>query len=133
LNPLARFCVITVCLLGATTSASASDPARQCMDRVAQWLDPADGAVIAPGDLFDSLSNKSIILLGEVHDDADHHRWQLNTLAALHSRNDYLVVGLEMLPRKKQSILDNWTMGELDVLRAAREIQLTARFPQRFD
>jgi len=103
------------------------------MDRVAQWLDPADGAVIAPGDLFDSLSNKSIILLGEVHDDADHHRWQLNTLAALHSRNDYLVVGLEMLPRKKQSILDNWTMGELDVLRAAREIQLTARFPQRFD
>jgi uncharacterized iron-regulated protein len=114
LNPLARFCVITVCLLGATTSASASDPAQQCMGRVAQWLDPADGAVIAPGELFDRLSNNAIVLLGEVHDNADHHRWQLNTLAALHSRNDNLVVGLEMLPRKKQSVLDNWTMGELD-------------------
>ena len=114
MNPLAQFCVITVCLLGATTSAGASDPAQQCMGRVAQWLDPADGAVIAPGELFDRLSNNAIVLLGEVHDNADHHRWQLNTLAALHSRNDNLVVGLEMLPRKKQSVLDNWTMGKLD-------------------
>jgi hypothetical protein len=35
-------------------------------------------------------------------------------MAALHSRNPDMIVGLEMLPRKVQSVLDDWSRGALD-------------------
>lgn len=53
------------------------------------------------------------VLLGEQHDRASHHRWQLQTLVALHAYNPALAVGLEMLPRRYQPVLDRWTAGEL--------------------
>ena len=105
---------LALSLIAAAMPAGAYDTAQQCRDRVAQWLNPADGTVIETAELFERLSGKAIVLLGETHDNPDHHRWQLNILAALHSRNDNLVVGLEMLPRKKQPVLDDWTMGRLD-------------------
>lgn len=54
------------------------------------------------------------MLLGEQHDKASHHRWQLHTLAGLHALRDELVIGLEMLPRSAQRTLDEWVAGELD-------------------
>ena len=54
------------------------------------------------------------MLLGESHDSHEHHRWQLQTLAALHARHPDLVIALEMLPRRAQRALDRWVSGELD-------------------
>ncbi len=53
------------------------------------------------------------VLLGERHDSADHHRWQLHTLAALHALNPDLAVGMEMFPRSVQPVLDRWSAGQL--------------------
>ena len=53
------------------------------------------------------------MLLGETHDNAEHHRWQLHTIAAIHARQPNLVLGFEMFPRRVQKILDQWSAGEL--------------------
>ncbi|TFH85031.1 PDZ domain-containing protein [Billgrantia azerbaijanica] len=78
-----------------------------------QWQQPG-GERIAPTALFDELAEQAVVLLGEQHDRADHHRWQLHTLAGLHARHPDLVIGLEMLPREAQPALDAWVAGELD-------------------
>jgi uncharacterized iron-regulated protein len=58
-------------------------------------------------------STSPIVLLGESHGKADHHRWQLHTIAALHGRRPNMVLGVEMLPRRVQPVLDRWVAGEL--------------------
>jgi uncharacterized iron-regulated protein len=114
-NNMAKLSVVVFCsLFGSFHSASADDGPQDCEARVSQWLDPASGAEIAPRKLFDRLANKPIVLLGEVHDNRAHHRWQHYLLAALHSRNANMMVGLEMLPRRAQSTLDDWSRGKLD-------------------
>jgi uncharacterized iron-regulated protein len=79
-----------------------------------KWLEPANARTVAPADLFDRLARGNAVLLGEAHDRADHHRWQAQVIAALLSRREDLVVGLEMLPRSAQPALDRWVAGELD-------------------
>jgi len=96
-------------LLTATVnSAFAADGAASCGSRVAQWLDPATGAALAPRALFDDLAATRVVLLGEVHDNRAHHRWQHYMLSVLHSRNTNMIIGLEMLPRRVQPTLDAW-------------------------
>jgi len=58
---------------------------------------------------------RPIVLLGETHDNPEHHRWQLHVLAALLGRTSSLVIGFESFPRRAQPVLDRWTNGELDV------------------
>lgn len=112
--PVRIFAIAFAATIGVCQQASAADDARVCAAQVAQWLNPDDGSVIAADALFDRLGGKSIVLLGEVHDNAAHHRWQLYVMSALHSRNTDMIVGLEMLPRKVQSVLDDWSRGALD-------------------
>ena len=77
------------------------------------WLDPSSGDQLAHNVLYDQLSTKPAVLLGETHDNAEHHRWQLHLLAGLHSRTKRLVIGFEMFPRRLQGVLDRWAAGEL--------------------
>jgi len=53
------------------------------------------------------------VLLGEAHDNADHHLWQLQSLGMLLGARDKLVIGMEMFPRRVQPVLDRWVAGEL--------------------
>lgn len=78
-----------------------------------QWLSPDSRKVLEGPSLLDKLSGKRAVLLGETHDNADDHRWQLHTLAALHSRQPKLAIGLEMIPRRLQPVLDEWVAGKL--------------------
>ena len=115
MNYLARTFLVALSLLASPThSALADDGASSCGNRVAQWLDPASGATLAPQALFDDLAAARVVLLGEVHDNPAHHRWQHYMLSVLHSRNANMVVGLEMLPRRVQPVLDAWSAGKLD-------------------
>ena len=109
-----RSLAAAICLGLAMTPASAALTPSQCDAAVAEWLDPADGKRVAQQALFDKMVERPIVLLGEVHVNPDHHRWQTNSLAALHSREPNLVIGLEMLPRKVQPVLDEWSRGALD-------------------
>lgn len=63
--------------------------------------------------ILDQAARGKIVLLGEEHDSADHHRWQLQTLAGLHLMRTNLVIGFESFPRRLQPVLDRWIAGEL--------------------
>jgi len=54
-----------------------------------------------------------VILLGETHDSAEDHRWQLHVLAALHGRFPGLEIGFEMFRASQQPILDDWRTNQL--------------------
>jgi hypothetical protein len=51
---------------------------------------------------------RDVLLLGEQHDDADHHQWQLQVLAGLHALRPEMIIGFEMFPRRVQPVLDRW-------------------------
>lgn len=74
------------------------------------WHLPGRTGATAP---WSEALSHPVILLGERHDSADHHRWQLQVLAALHAQRPELTIGLEMFPRRVQPVLDRWIAGEL--------------------
>ena len=80
---------------------------------VGEWVVPAGGAPIAASALYARAARQSVVLLGERHDSAEDHRWQLHMLAVLHAQRPDLVIALEMFPRRVQPVLDRWTRGEL--------------------
>ncbi|MGF1526175.1 MAG: ChaN family lipoprotein [Candidatus Competibacterales bacterium] len=79
-----------------------------------RWIDPASGEPVPVASLIRDIAQRAVVLLGENHANAEHHRWQLHTLAALHGHRPGLAVGFEMFPRAKQPVLDAWAAGELD-------------------
>jgi uncharacterized iron-regulated protein len=86
--------------------------------RIAAEKAPADAST---EDIVTRALAAGAVLLGESHDSAEHHRWQLQTLAALHARHPDLVIALEMFPRRAQGALDRWVAGELDEQAFLRE------------
>jgi len=81
---------------------------------VSAWVYPdAPGKPVAPAAVAQAMAGKSAVLLGELHDNPEHHRWQLHTLAALHALHPAMVLGFEMFPRRVQPALDRWVAGEL--------------------
>ncbi len=85
------------------------------------------GAWVAPGgartdEVPAALAKRAVVLLGESHDDAEHHRWQLHTIAAMYSRRPDMVLGFEMFPRRVQPVLDRWSKGELGEAAFLREL-----------
>lgn len=82
---------------------------------VAGWIAPlAGGAKTLRGDeVLAAAARRAVVLLGEAHDSAEHHRWQLHAIAALHQLRPNMVLGFETFPRRVQPALDRWTAGEL--------------------
>ncbi|WP_346796614.1 ChaN family lipoprotein [Halomonas sp. Bachu 37] len=79
-----------------------------------RWWNGDDLQPESQTQLYAEATQHEIVLLGEQHDNKAHHRWQLHTLAGLHAHHDELVIGLEMLPREAQPVLDAWVAGELN-------------------
>jgi len=97
----------------ANSSASPTQTASACAT-YGSWIDVKTGQPIDRGGLFrDLVAKAAVVLLGESHTDADHHRWQLHTLAALHGRGGNLVIGFEAFPRRLQPVLGDWVEGKL--------------------
>lgn len=69
---------------------------------------------VAAATLLEAAAQGGVVLLGERHDRVEHHAWQLRTIEALLARRPDLAVGLEMVPRQLQPVLDRWVAGELD-------------------
>ncbi|MCU0897712.1 MAG: ChaN family lipoprotein [Burkholderiales bacterium] len=86
----------------------------QCIVAGAWAVPKAGGAQRADGvALLRDAAKGQVVLLGESHDSAEHHRWQLQTLAALHAQRPDMVIAFEMFPRRVQPALDRWVAGEL--------------------
>jgi uncharacterized iron-regulated protein len=80
----------------------------------ARWVAPATRTERSPTDVIGRAARSRIVLLGEHHDRPDHHRWQLQTIAALAAEHPAVVLGFEMFPRRAQPVLDRWVAGEID-------------------
>jgi uncharacterized iron-regulated protein len=89
-------------------------PAAACVSP-ARWVVPTAAGPQQQNSiqLLEQLAARPVVLLGEEHDNAEHHRWQLHTIAALHALQPNLVLGFEMFPRRVQPALDQWVAGEL--------------------
>ena len=64
--------------------------------------------------LMQEMAKKSVVMLGETHDIAEVHRWQLHVAATLYALRPDMMMGFEMFPRRLQSVLDEWVDGKLD-------------------
>lgn len=79
------------------------------------------GRVVPASEFLAGMALREVVLLGEQHDVMDHHRWQLQTLAALHALRPGMVIGFEMFPRRLQPVLDRWVAGQLSTREFLRE------------
>ena len=87
---------------------------------VGTWICPSSTGRL--GDAVATLARRGIVLLGEQHGQAEHHRWQLDTVAALFSHRPDMLLGFEMFPRRVQPVLDRWSNGGLSEANFLREV-----------
>lgn len=104
---------VAACVLALALGGCASDRGGNCALQ-GRWIDPATGERLGEGTLLEDLAARPIVLLGEEHDNAAHHRWQLRVIEALQARRPDLVLGFEMFGRASQPVLDQWVAGELE-------------------
>ncbi len=78
------------------------------------WLSPGQGESLPVDRPLATFAERPVVLLGEVHDSAEHHRWQLQVLAGLHAFQPNMAIGFESFPRRVQPVLDDWVAGRLD-------------------
>ena len=108
--PRARRCALALIAAAAVTATPAQ--AQSTCAPAGEWAVPGDGRVAAQI-ILSRAARESVVLLGESHDNADHHRWELATIAGLAALHPRLVLGFEMFPRRVQGVLDRWVAGEL--------------------
>lgn len=98
-----------LCLLPSLLAACAVAPPA-CAPS-GQWVAPESLRTIP--DPVPQAASHPVILLGEAHDSAADHRWQLATIERLYVADPALVLGFEMFPRASQPVLDLWVGGGL--------------------
>lgn len=113
LPALCLACTLTVAATFHAFPAAANDSDHTCVVP-GHWTAPDDGRRLDHANLIRELAGKPVVLLGETHDNAEHHRWQLDVFAALHAVNPNMVIGFESFPRRVQPVLDQWTQGLID-------------------
>ncbi len=105
--------LITLCFAMAGQGVYAAEADGDSCVPVGKWVIPGEHGTYTLHDVMQRLADKQILLLGEHHDNPEHHRWELQTLAALYGRHPNMVIGFEMFPRRVQPALDRWVRGEL--------------------
>ena len=110
-------------LVTASSVGVLSVSAAQSVHRVpvGTWIYPSSNE--KRGDAIAALAKRGVVLLGESHDQAEHHRWQLHTITALFGHRPDMVLGFEMFPRRVQPVLDRWSKGELNEANFLREVE----------
>jgi uncharacterized iron-regulated protein len=114
LRPAPLAVVLSLAVAGAIAVAQTPPPqaAEGACVPVATWVAPG-GKRLDASEVLARAAKASVVLLGETHDSAEHHRWQLQAIAALHAVRSNMVLGFEAFPRRVQPALDRWVAGEL--------------------
>ena len=97
-------------LLLATLLAACATAPPACVSP-GHWVSPATLRTLP--DPLTAARTYPVILLGERHDSAADHAWQLDSIRRLYAANHTLVLGFEMFPRTAQPALDDWVAGRL--------------------
>ncbi|MEP3332429.1 ChaN family lipoprotein [Sedimentitalea sp.] len=77
------------------------------------WVSPADGRDLSHAEVIAKASQSQVVLLGEQHDRADNHRWQMHVAAGLLAHRSDMVMGFEMFPARLTPVLMEWSLGGL--------------------
>jgi uncharacterized iron-regulated protein len=119
-RPWAVLAAVAASCAGPRPPAPRPIPPPACV-QPARWVAPATRTERPAPDVIARAARSRIVLLGEHHDRADHHRWQLQTIAGLAAERPAIVLGFEMFPRRMQPVLDRWVAGEIDAETLLRE------------
>jgi len=105
---------ITVCAVALGQSTDKPSARSGCLTPAA-WhtLTAGKPQVAASPAVIAEMAKRDVVLLGEQHDNPDHHQWQVQTVSALHSARPITAIGFESFPRRLQPVLDQWVNGEL--------------------
>ena len=72
------------------------------------------GKTVAFDALMDDLNRSQIIFIGERHTNVSHHEIQLKIIEAVFKNNHSMKIGMEMIDRSYQPVLDLWSAGLLE-------------------
>lgn len=86
------------------------------------WNAPGSERTIDHSSIIAGGATAPVVLLGEIHDNPEHHRWQSGVTAGLLGQRRNLVLGFEAFPRHVQPVLDRWVSGELTEAAFLREV-----------
>jgi uncharacterized iron-regulated protein len=123
-------------IAGAIASSSWSGSAADNGWASAHYRDhPLAGAIwsselnkLAPAELENALSGARFVLLGEIHDNPDHHRLQAQLIDALVRRGRRPAVVFEMIPASLQGELDRFAKsGERDAAKLGKALKWEER------
>jgi uncharacterized iron-regulated protein len=73
----------------------------------------SDRQNISMSELAAIAGNSDLVLIGESHDNKDHHDMELDVIRSLFARKLQLAIGLEMIQADYQRELDEWTAGRM--------------------
>lgn len=96
--------------------APSAEPQAACVVPSIQpgaWFEPASAKTLSTPEALMRLRDARVVLLGETHVIADHHRWHMQTVAQLYAQHPDMILGFEAFPRRVQAVLDRWVAGEL--------------------
>ncbi len=100
-----RAALILPCLLAACAVAPPV-----CAPQGA-WVSPSSLRPVA--DPVPGAARHRVVLLGEQHDRAEDHRFELATIRRLYAADPHMALGFEMFARSAQPVLDQWVQGGL--------------------
>ena len=108
-HPLLSICLVLA--LGGCQASLPPAPAWQVTEgranaQLGRIIDLSSGQALSPGQLVQRLADAPRVLVGEKHDNPDHHRLQLWLLRALESRRPQGSLLLEMLEPRQQALVD---------------------------
>lgn len=77
------------------------------------WRDPATGGEPGHAQVIAEAARAPVVLLGERHDRAAQHLWQMHVAAGLLAHHPAMVMGFEMFPARLNPVLAEWVAGAL--------------------
>ncbi len=77
------------------------------------WVSPKTGEPIAATEVIADAAKAPAVLLGEQHDRADNHLWQLAVSEQIFALRRDIVMGFEMFPARLDPVLEEWSQGKL--------------------
>lgn len=92
--------------------------------------DVAAGTFLTPDELMARLAAARYVLLGEVHDNADHHRLHGAVVAALARAGRRPVVAMEQLDTSQQAALDRYLSIPGDAAGLGRAVRWSNAWPE---
>lgn len=78
------------------------------------YTDTRTGRSVTADEVAAAADGVRFIVLGESHDNLEHHQMQAEIIRALVRRGRSVAVGFEMFTRPNQGSLANWTLGRWD-------------------